>query len=637
MKPRRNSKSHESAGSGRERWILAALGILACAFLLAAWWWRETGTRETASSSPPSAPQTRVTSAEIPAGKSTVPSPYKNTHPEVRYVGSQACIACHEGEHASFRHTGMGRSMAEVDLAREPPDGAFDHVLSKCRYEVRRKDGQMWHRELLLTPGSPEVLLQEHPVKYVTGSGRHSLTYLVEDDGFLVESPITWYASRQAWGMSPGYDAPKHGSFQREIGESCLVCHAGQAKAEGKSLHKMLIGEASISCEQCHGPGELHLKRHEQKSLPVAADGDDTIVNPARLSRDLAEAVCQQCHLRASATVLRKGKSYFDFRPGLPLQDFRVDYELDSPNQKMTVVGHVEQMHQSRCYQKSERFSCLTCHNPHSEPAGKELRAHYVQVCTTCHQPAACGVSPEQRQRESPENDCAACHMPSTPTDIPHLAFTHHRVAIHDRTKTIAADPAPQALGELRPLLDISDVSESERNRLLGMAYQELSGREEGQRKLHYQQKALALLSGISSPSDPDGAVEASIARLRSKMGLPDVERFAQAALSDPQLSGGDLCDALFSLADARFRQKRYQEALVTLEPVLKMRRSSMPWLLQAQCQEILGNDEATEQALQKAVHIEPRLWRIHQKLAEYYRRRGDERRSQYHQARAVP
>ena len=33
----------------------------------------------------------------------------------------------------------------------------------------------------------------------------------------------------------------------------------------------------------------------------------------------------------------------------------------------------------------------------------------------------------------------------------------------------------------------------------------------------------------------------------------------------------------------------------------------------------------------------EPRLWRIHQKLAEIYRRRGDERRAKYHDARAVP
>jgi len=49
--------------------------------------------------------------------------------------------------------------MAAVDLAREPPDASFDHPLSKRRYQVRRQDGQLWHRELLLTAGKDEVLL----------------------------------------------------------------------------------------------------------------------------------------------------------------------------------------------------------------------------------------------------------------------------------------------------------------------------------------------------------------------------------------------------------------------------------------------------------------------------------------------
>ena len=46
-------------------------------------------------------------------------SPFANTAPEVAYVGSDACQACHQARTASFRKTGMGRSMAEVDPALE--------------------------------------------------------------------------------------------------------------------------------------------------------------------------------------------------------------------------------------------------------------------------------------------------------------------------------------------------------------------------------------------------------------------------------------------------------------------------------------------------------------------------------------
>src|SRR5262245_38311791 len=76
-------------------------------------------------------------------------SPFLNARPGVEYVGSAACVRCHEGHADSFHRTGMGRSMAPVDLRREPPDAAYDHSPSQRRYQVVRKDGKMFHRELL--------------------------------------------------------------------------------------------------------------------------------------------------------------------------------------------------------------------------------------------------------------------------------------------------------------------------------------------------------------------------------------------------------------------------------------------------------------------------------------------------------
>ena len=123
---------------------------------------------------------------------------------------------------------------------------------SKRRYEIVRKNGQMWHRELLLG-ATPEVVLSEYAVKYVVGSGRHSLTYLCEVDGFLVESPVTWYSSSSGGSMSPGYTSPDQMGFEWATGEGCLNCHAGRAEAVDGSLHRMKVIEAAISCERCQG------------------------------------------------------------------------------------------------------------------------------------------------------------------------------------------------------------------------------------------------------------------------------------------------------------------------------------------------------------------------------------------------
>lgn len=581
---------------------------------------------------PPPAPQT-VSFAVTPLSE----SPFLNTRPDAKYVGSAACRACHEGRHASFRSTGMGRSMADVDLAREPPDASFDHPLSKRRYQVVRKDGRMWHRELLLHSGAEEILLAEYPLRYVVGSGRHSLTYVAEADGFLVESPVTWYRSKNAWAMSPGYDHPHQDGFGRAVGEGCLNCHAGHASAVGESLHKMQIAEAAIGCERCHGPGSLHVAKHGGKGPPADArrETDFTIVNPARLSRDLAEAVCQQCHLRPSAVVLGRGRSFADFRPGLPLQDVRQDYLLDAPDAKMTVVGHVEQMRLSRCYTASGTLSCVTCHSPHGEPKPEAKVAHYKRACATCHQPAACKVAPDERARRSPGNDCVRCHMPTSPTEIPHLAFTHHRIGVHGKDPPPARPAAPPAL---RPLHDLSRFGEVDRTRSLGLGYLEAANRaKDDAARDQYQRRALALMTEAREAGLCDPALDANLARLRSELGLDRVGALAEGALARPGLVAQDRCTALFLLAEDLKARGRPADAIPHLRRLTQLRRHSHDWLLLADCEQAAGNDAAVEEALLAAVRINPRLPRIHQHLADRYQGRGDAAKAEWHRKRAVP
>ncbi len=568
------------------------------------------------------------------AGTPLPPSPYLNTGPDAHYVGSAACRACHENRHASFRGTGMGRSMAEADPAREPPDAAFDHPASGRRYQVARRGGQLWHRELLAGP--QEVVLAEHPVRYVVGSGQHSLTYLVEADGFLVESPVTWYSSRKAWGMSPGYDRPDNPGFERAAGEGCLGCHAGRAEAVDRSLHRMRVIEAAIGCERCHGPGSLHVARHDGPPDGRRGEADLTIVNPSRLPRDLAEAICQQCHLRSDATVVARGRSPADFRPGLPLQAVRADYQVESGRGGMTVVGHVEQLHLSRCYQSSDRLTCLTCHSPHAEPRPEDRVAHYRAACLGCHAPDRCTVDPRRRQAESPENDCTRCHMPTSPTEIPHLAFTHHRIGVHRGSPTTTA---PAASGEgLRPVLDLSHLSEADRARSLGLGYLEAANRsKDGDRAARFREEALRLLSGVRESGLKDPAVEVALGRLRFDLGLGGAGGFAAAALADPGLAGQDRCTALFLLADEYHANGRNREAVDALHELTKLRRHPTDWLLLADCEGALGDQAGREAALEAATRINPRLWKVHRYLAEQYRRRGDRARADWHQQRAVP
>lgn len=566
-------------------------------------------------------------------------SAYLNTRPNARYTGSEACRSCHAQEHASFRHTGMGISMAEVIPSRQPPDASFDHAPSKRRYQVRHKDGQLWHRELLIDGRDDETVLSEYPVKYVVGSGRHSLTYLVEADGFLVESPVTWYASRQSWGMSPGYDNPEQLGFERAADEGCLVCHAGQARAIEGSLHRVQVTEAAIGCERCHGPGSLHV---DSRRRNPAGNGvtDNTIVNPARLSRDLNEAICQQCHLRPTAAVVQRGRAVAEFRPGLPIQDFIVPYVLEDAGSAMSVVGHVEQMHFSRCYQRAETLTCLTCHDPHDERRAEDRAAHFRSVCLECHEQPKCSGATGADSPKGAADDCVRCHMPQTPTDIPHLTFTHHRIGVHhDRSMSqpVSSDTTPPK-SALREFLKSPTMSSIDRERSLGLAYLEAAGRETSSQRIDSLQRlALGLLTSVRSAGLEDPAVDAGLARLRFDLSLPGVEPFAESVLNQPAASVNDRCITSFLLADTRAAQGRHAEAVPALRALTRVRRHPADWLLLSDCERALGHEAAAEEALETATRIRPRLWQAHQHLAEYYRRIGNTERADWHLRRAVP
>ena len=58
-------------------------------------------------------------------------------------------------------------------------------------------------------------------------------------------------------------------------------------------------------------------------------------------------------------------------------------------------------MHQSLCYTKSGKMTCLTCHDPHRKVPASGRMAHYKKACLGCHTIDKCSV--EQMVRTSGE------------------------------------------------------------------------------------------------------------------------------------------------------------------------------------------------------------------------------------------
>lgn len=522
----------------------------------------------------------------------------------------------------------MGQSLAVVDEPAEPANGSFRHELSEREFAVTRQNGQLRHQETLVTADA-RYPLADFPAKYVIGSGHHSRSYLMEINGFLVESPITWYTSKQSWDVSPGYNHPLHGGFRREVPEKCLFCHAGRAVAVEQSLHRIQFLEHAIGCERCHGPGALHVSRQTGRAATKKEDSpepiDHSIVNPAHLPRELADAVCHQCHLTTTAYVPARGRDIADFRPGLPLQDFRHYYQPRSATGTMRVVGHVDQLLQSSCYQKSESLSCMECHNPHAFPSSDERLEYYRTVCRRCHDEQACHVSPAELSERSPQNDCVKCHMPTTATDIPHMAFTHHRIGLHGSDSSTEEPPSEpgRSLLELEPIHDQTHLSEVDRARSLGLAYVDLLDRGVRGSGEAYLKIAHGLLQRFRDSGQSDGEVDATLARLAFEKDPNASLAYADNALRDPSLSAVSRVNSLYAMASIYLDQQRVERALGAMRQLARLRRSAADQALLGDCLMAIGDVPGAISAYEQATAIDANLVAIHELLAEHYERIG--------------
>ncbi|HKA06944.1 MAG TPA: cytochrome c3 family protein, partial [Gemmataceae bacterium] len=386
-------------------------------------------------------------------------------------------------------------------------------------------------------------------------------------------------------------------------------------------------------CESCHGPGSLHSAAQGLKK-GAAGEEDSTIVNPGRLPRDRLEPICAVCHLSGTAVVLVRGRHETDFRPGMPLTDYRIDYHLDSAGEQMTVVGHMQQLRLSPCYQKSE-MSCLTCHDPHAREKPRDPVAFYRQQCLNCHESRGCSVPVADRRKKEPADNCSACHMPRGDTDIPHVAFTHHRIGKHSpRSLVPDRDGAP----ELFPAEDVSHFPPLERQRNLGIAYFRLSKSEVPGTTRYvalFSERAQKLLDGVYTAGLRDGMTVAALAESEWRSDPARAADYAREALTAPDLSAESRARALIVLADYHLREHDFPAAIGVLEQLVRMRRFTEDWQLLGAAYLSDRQSEKAANAFRQALAIRPTRPDLHRALTAAYFQLGDQVKAQEHRQKA--
>ena len=347
---------------------------------------------------------------------------YRNLGGGVRSVGSKVCASCHQNIYGGYMRTPHGQAASlpsqRPELHDLPSAGVTicEQDAVHC-FKVYRENGNYYMSEFELGPNGAHLSKETQKIAYALGEPMAGVGYVIQRDNYLFETPLSYFAGNQdqyqkGWGLSPGYQNDPLG-FDRPLIGSCMYCHVGRPLVidDANNLYKNPpFGELTIGCENCHGPGGLHVDE-QRKHVPIAGKIDTSIVDPAYLSPRLRDDICMYCHEFGNARVPQPGKKFEDFLPGTPLLGTMAIFKTRLL-MGWNMMEWSEELTQSKCYRDSGgRLTCTTCHDSHYTPTTQEAPAFYRSKCLTCHKGDSCRLSLNERHRSNPPDNCVSCHM----------------------------------------------------------------------------------------------------------------------------------------------------------------------------------------------------------------------------------
>ncbi len=267
------------------------------------------------------------------------------TPPE--FVGSEACAECHQETYDTFIRSGHPWKLTAV-VDGQPPDYPFTEL-----------------------PGPPEGYTWED-ISYVIG-GYNWKARFIDQDGYIItgDSEATTQYNFYNEDLNLGDEwVAYHAGEEKPY--DCGTCHTTGFMPVGNQDDKPgLIGTwafGGIQCEECHGPGSLHVNN------PLA-------FRP-RVDRDAA--ACGQCHNRGATE------------------------QVDASGGFIQHHEQYEELFQS----KHVVIDCVICHDPHTGVI--QLRRDGLPTTrTTCQN---CHLDEAKVQNNAVHGrfnvDCIECHMP---------------------------------------------------------------------------------------------------------------------------------------------------------------------------------------------------------------------------------
>lgn len=369
--------------------------------------------------------------------------------PPAEYAGSDACRACHAGEHTAWQQTGMARMFRPFQ-----PENIIGDFTRQKQFEDRTgkivaRMGIDKDRYFFAMPAERGAW-QQYSVDYTIGSKWQQAYATQLPDGQIHVFPIQYNKLEGSWVNywkiidPPGSQRPDPGLFhimssRTNYQANCAPCHTSQLHTKPRSTDTLtlLFREPGVNCEMCHGPSARHVAlmtagRHDAKAAA------EPPVDFARLDNRQFVAICAQCHMQSAVrkpgltgewNYSESGGAFPVRYTSRPFVDFshRAFYK-DGRFRETTFI--VEAFMRSACYRRGQA-QCGNCHNPHpadaaNNPTSLKYREDADRMCLQCHTAYAAKIEAHTHHAASSEaSRCVSCHMPRIVNSVLFTARTH--------------------------------------------------------------------------------------------------------------------------------------------------------------------------------------------------------------------
>ena len=270
------------------------------------------------------------------------------------YAGSEVCAGCHQDTYDVFMQSGHGYKLNPV-VDGQPPEYPFTEV-------TELPEGYTWD-----------------DIAYVIG-GYNWKARFIDQDGYIItdapgasgnEEYVSQYNfANPIVGTEAGWVTYHAGEEDKPY--DCGTCHTTAYSPTGNQDDLPgLVGtwsEPGIMCEECHGPGGLHVQNPQGVQMDIDRDGE----------------LCGQCHRRddietvnASGGFIKHHEQYEELFQG---KHITIDCVIcHDPHEGVIQLRQDDEV-------PNTRTQCENCHLDESQFQDSEIHPN-VTECIDCHMP----------------------------------------------------------------------------------------------------------------------------------------------------------------------------------------------------------------------------------------------------------